>query len=41
MVIKEIFTPGIAITWLPWAVQYFFYDGSGLCQCVDRDNTFV
>lgn len=24
MVIKEILTPDIAITWLPWAVQYFF-----------------
>ena len=27
MVIKEIFTPDIAITWLPWAVQYFFMMG--------------
>ena len=27
MVIKEIFTPDIAITWLPWAVQYFFLMG--------------
>ncbi|MGL6124052.1 MAG: NrfD/PsrC family molybdoenzyme membrane anchor subunit [Shewanella sp.] len=27
MVIKEIFTPEIAITWLPWAVQYMFMMG--------------
>lgn len=27
MVIKEIFTPDISITWLPWAVQYFFMMG--------------
>lgn len=24
MAIKELFTPDFAITWLPWAVQYFF-----------------
>ncbi len=24
MIIKELFTPDFAITWLPWAVQYFF-----------------
>ncbi len=27
MDIKEILTPDIAITWLPWAVQYFFMMG--------------